>query len=185
MADLFSALDCAKISPGFLVLFGLTPGESLIRERPPPAPSGCPLMHKCNASSLSYSGTVVFSAGHMADAQTDSAELGMRSWGADAQTDRMSRPLVGIDRTAARKAVGMILHSAARTDTAEDVVADSGALGDAHRTCQLQFRPHDRRHSHTEGRTERARGPNNRSQNIRLHRSHGRGERSRRWRRIG
>jgi hypothetical protein len=27
MADLFAALDCAKISPGFLVLFGLTPGE--------------------------------------------------------------------------------------------------------------------------------------------------------------
>ena len=93
--------------------------------------------------------------------------------------------LVGVDRTAAKKAVGRVLHSAARTDTAENVVADSGARGDAHRMCQFPFRPRDRRHSHTEGRTERARGLNNRSQNIRLYKSHSRGERCRRWRRIG
>jgi hypothetical protein len=86
-ADPFSAFDCAKISPGFLVLFGATPAATArFVSGPTLTPSGCLLAHKCNASSLSYSGTVVFSVGHMADAQTDSAELG-----ADARTDRMSR----------------------------------------------------------------------------------------------
>jgi len=89
--------------------------------------------------------------------------------------------LVGVDRTAAEKAAGMVLHSAARTALPENIFADPRARGDAHRTCQFQFRPHDRRHSRTEGRTERARGPSNRWRNN----SHDRGERSRHCRRAG
>jgi hypothetical protein len=104
----------------------------------------------------------------------------MRSWGQMHKLIGCLVAPVGVDRTAAENAIGMVLHSGARTDAAEKV-ADPRARGDAHRTCQFQFRPHDRSHSHTEGRTERARGPNNRSRNIRFHKSHGREERSRHW----
>ena len=89
--------------------------------------------------------------------------------------------LVGVDRTAAEGA-GRHGSPFRREDgSPENIGADPRARGDAHRTCQFQFRPHDRRHSHPEGRTERARGPSNWWRN----KSRGRGQGSRHWRRAG